>query len=72
MYDLPDAPWIRDAENNGMPSAEPVLCPCCRKECEVIYTDAASGDVIGCDECISKQCADDWWAENKEEWGDDW
>ena len=47
MTDLPDAPWIVDAEQNGYPHAEPVKCPVCGKECETIYQDLHMGDVVG-------------------------
>ena len=51
MYDLPDAPWIRDAEMNGMPSDETPVCPVCGAETDTYYLDEY-GDVIGCDCCI--------------------
>ena len=42
MQDLPDAPWIREAEMFGPPpyddGPDPV-CPICGEECETIYTD---------------------------------
>ena len=31
-----------------------VLCPECGKECEHLYVDARSGEVVGCDRCIRK------------------
>ena len=63
MFDLPDAPWVRDAENNGMPSAEPVLCPVCGEECETLFEDS-NGEIFGCDQCVTQK--DAWeWAEEK-------
>lgn len=66
MPALPDAPWIRDAENNGMPSAEPVTCPICGSEAEVIYTDLW-GDALGCDRCVIHMDAYDWRDEHAED-----
>lgn len=69
MSQLPDAPWIREAEMYGVPEPPPVHCPVCRKECEWIYVDAESDSAVGCDECIKKYPADDWYEKHKE---DDW
>lgn len=35
------------------------ICPVCGRECETIYKDSKSGEIIGCDECISECMADD-------------
>lgn len=58
MSNLPDAPWIQDAERNGIPS-DAVLCPICRNECDTIYMDR-DGNVFGCDCCICKRDAYEW------------
>ena len=50
MEQVPDAPWIREAENDGMPPFDPPVCPICGEECETIYADM-TGDVFGCDRC---------------------
>ncbi len=62
---LPDAPWIRDAEPDGPPEPKPVYCPVCESECSEIFF-GPTGDVVGCDECISKQDAYEWAAEEAE------
>lgn len=67
MQGIPDAPWIRDAELNGMPSADPVICPVCGEECETIYLDEGCLNVLGCDNCIRTMDAYDWFEEQKEE-----
>ena len=67
MERIPDAPWIREAEQDGMPGDDPVFCPCCRQECEWIYTDGSGGYVIGCEKCIDRTAAVDWWAEHRED-----
>ena len=65
MEQIPDAPWIRDAELNGYPSAEPVECPICGWECETIYTDR-SGVVCGCEWCMEQQDSQEWAEERRE------
>ena len=52
--DLPDAPWIRDAEINGMPEEPLPVCPCCGEETEDYYIDLA-GDIIGCENCVRRR-----------------
>lgn len=70
-HDLPDAPWIRDAERNGYPSTEPVYCPICGKECTTIYKDINS-EVFACNWCLEEQDADEWQAQEKESSRPDW
>ncbi len=61
MMNLPDAPWIRDAEINGMPDAETIYCPVCGAEDpEEFYTDETKTDVIGCECCMRRVNAYDW------------
>ena len=31
-----------------------ILCPECGKECENLYVDIRSGEILGCDRCIRK------------------
>ncbi len=59
MEQLPDAPWIRDAERYGADEAPEIRCPCCGEKCELIYTDR-DGDAVGCDECLMIWNADEW------------
>lgn len=61
MRDLPDAPWIRDAEQNGMPEPEPYNCPVCGAECpEWLYRDKRNHEILGCDICLESIAADDY------------
>ena len=53
-----DAPWIREAENNGLEEAAPVYCPCCHEECEQLFV--SNGDVLGCEHCVTVEDAYDW------------
>ena len=66
MNELPDAPWIREAERDGYPSPEPVHCPCCGEECTTIYANSY-GDVFACNWCLMEQDAWEWAEESKEE-----
>ena len=49
---IPDAPWIREAENNGMPSSTPPVCPVCYEETDRLYIVKGTNEIIGCDNCI--------------------
>ena len=62
---IDDAPWIRDAEINGMDDPPPVKCPVCGAECATIYKDI-NDDVVGCDICMNWQDADEWAYENQQ------
>jgi hypothetical protein len=62
--DIPDAPWIRDAELNGYPENETIYCPVCGAEDpeEFIIID---GDVCGCENCTKRVDAYDWIIDRK-------
>lgn len=64
---IPDAPWIRDAENNGIDDKEYTwYCPVCGAENpERIYT--FNGDVWACDQCLESQDGIDWALEHPED-----
>lgn len=53
MITIPDAPWIRDAENNGMPDGDDVYCPVCNEE-NPEYFYVQDGEIIGCSECVER------------------
>jgi len=55
---IEDAPWIREAETDGMPEEDEPICPVCGEECEELYI--VDGDVIGCDCCVNRVDASDW------------
>lgn len=69
MSQLPDAPWIRDAELNGYPADDSVRCPVCGEECDTIYEDR-NGDAFGCEWCTRKLDAWDW--QEDQDRGDGW
>lgn len=54
LMEVPDAPWIREAETNGMPDAETVYCPVCGAEDPEDFVLDDGGDVIGCDCCLRR------------------
>lgn len=53
--DIPDHPVIANMERTGHPDGkwpEPLLCPLCGGECEIIYRIRENREVVGCDLCI--------------------
>ena len=68
---IPDAPWIRQAERDGVPADDPVHCPCCGEECDTIYMDQYK-NVFACDRCLMQQDAWEWAEEEKEASKPDW
>ena len=64
MSDLPDAPWIVEAETDGMPEAEPFICPeCGAEDPERVYTQNYWNGlriIIGCSECIADWSLETW------------
>ena len=65
MEQIPDAPWIRKAEQEGTDYIPPVYCPCCGEECTTIYADIY-GNVFACNWCLMEQDAWEWAEEQKE------
>ena len=67
MEHVPDAPWIREAEQWGMPPYDdPPECPVCGKRCETIYMSRDSDEVYGCDMCMIGVDSYDWDEERKQ------
>lgn len=65
MHDLPDAPYIVDAETNGVGynEGDEYYCPFCNAPApDYIYT-VSNGNVIGCSECVQQW--DGWEAAEK-------
>ena len=61
MFDVPDHPDIACALRTGYPTGhrENPVCPICGSECETIYIK--DGTPIGCDECIDRKDAADYY-----------
>lgn len=60
MEHVPDAPYIREAENDGIEGPDIVPeCPICGEECEMIYLDR-DGNEVGCEHCIQSTDAWQW------------
>lgn len=67
MERLPDAPWIRDAELNGLPEDPEVECPVCgSKTCDQIFLDKF-GEAVGCEYCLKALTVWDWLAQEGSE-----
>ena len=68
---LPDAPWIRDAEDHGVDGYDGPAprCPICGSDtCDQVYVNRY-GDPVGCENCLKRW--DIWlWAEKNG--GDGW
>ena len=64
MDNLPDAPWIREAETIGY-GDDPPICPVCGSACEEIYYTKDGSEPIACDRCLITKDAYEWQYENK-------
>ena len=71
MEQIPDAPWVREAERDGYPADPPVICPCCGEECLVVYMDRYK-NVFACDRCIVEEESWEWAEEEREASKPDW
>lgn len=61
MRAIPDDPIINAMERTGYPSwrrTDAPVCPICGAECSIVYKDA-TGDIVGCDECLTPTDATD-------------
>lgn len=66
MQHIPDAPWIREAENLGMPPYEdPPECPICGEYAKEFFM-SQDGEIFACDNCLRTQDAWEWLDEEKE------
>ena len=65
MQQIPDAPWIREAERNGYDTGTHVCCPVCGEICDEIYLDNYR-NACGCNRCISTMDAYDWYQDELE------
>lgn len=65
MTQIPDAPWIQEAERLGYPPYDTVKCPICGEECDTIYIDNA-GDACGCENCVGARDSYDWYQDELE------
>lgn len=55
---IDNAPWIREAELNGIPEPPPPPhCPICGQDTELFYLQ--NGEIIGCENCIESADAYD-------------
>lgn len=63
---LPDAPWIREAELYGEPGGDEIICPVCGKDAENFFLDD-SNNVVGCDRCVREVDAYSWHMDHLED-----
>ena len=54
-----DAPYIEEAEREGMPHPETMECPVCGKETSEIFHNAFL-EIVGCPRCVRKTTVDKW------------
>lgn len=69
-YDIPDHPAIAHAERFGggayhLNGNESPVCPECKSECLICYVDR-SGEIVGCENCISSKNAASFIGRNQE------
>ena len=59
MFDLPDPPYIRNAERTGYEDGRedrPVICPVCgEQDPDFIYVYKSDNMILGCTECIERK-----------------
>lgn len=65
MMQIPDAPWVREAEMYGIGFRPVARCPICGEECDELFIQ--NGDAVGCELCIHITDAADWLAEHGED-----
>lgn len=54
--DIGDHPAIANALATGYPDGiepESYRCPVCDKECECVFKHKASGEIVGCENCVA-------------------
>ncbi len=67
MIEIKDAPWIREAEQNGMPDVPDYACPVCGAENPDSYF-IRDGEILGCSDCVKIRDAWEWTTEQAEDW----
>lgn len=65
--EVPDAPWIREAETFGIPDAEEIeySCPVCGEEQPEDFVFDRNGDIVGCSCCCRFRDAYEYMAQKK-------
>lgn len=66
--EVPDAPWIREAETYGLPDVGEIefSCPVCGSEQPEDFVFDRRGDIIGCSCCTHRKDAYEWTLEHRE------
>lgn len=58
MQQIPDHPVIRKMETVGYDEGPAPVCPCCGAECETVYRNKYTTEILGCNECLDALDAD--------------
>lgn len=67
MEQIPDAPWIREAERDGYPTGDEIECPICGASCSSVYYSTTNWkEIIACNKCLVEWDAYEWKEEQKE------
>ena len=69
MYDIPEHPVIANLLRTGYPDGkepEEIKCPICGEEAEQFY-EKKSGDIVGCEYCLTPRYYYEYEAEEKED-----
>lgn len=55
-----EAPWVGNAPYE---EEQPKYCPCCGEEADEFFISRDTGEIVGCDKCLT--CIDSWeWEED--------
>ena len=65
MNTIPDAPYIRDAEMNGVDAPDPVKCPVCGSDRNDHIFLNKDGEVLGCECCLVRIGIWEWAEQNR-------
>ncbi len=57
MFNDLEHPAITAVLRDGLPESVPPHCPICGAECDTIYYNEITGDIIACPECKGKKDA---------------
>ena len=69
---IPDAPWIREAEMYGVPESDGSVCPVCGAwNPDRFSVTHDTDEVLGCSDCVDSVDPYEFLADHREEGGPD-
>lgn len=71
MDRIPDADYIREAEQVGIPPYHSPECPVCGCECRDYYFNKWM-EIVGCNVCIDWRDAEEWNQDHQDDNRPDW